>query len=75
MNPKHSFQERATKISHGNVGKLAAKEGDPHLARICAAIAGDEARHEKAYQAFVREILAADPEGGLLAFRDMMRTG
>ena len=43
-----SFQERATKISHGNVGKLAAAAGDGVLARICARIAGDEARHEKA---------------------------
>ena len=43
-----SFQERATKISHGNVGKIAKKQGDSNLARICATIAGDEARHEKA---------------------------
>jgi len=28
-----SFQERATKVSHGNVGKLAAKHGDAQLAR------------------------------------------
>ena len=33
-------QERATKISHGNVGKLAAAAGDSTLARICARIAG-----------------------------------
>ena len=40
-----SFQERATKISHGNVGKLLAAAGDPFGAKICARIAGDEARH------------------------------
>ena len=39
-----SFQERATKISHGNVGKLLAAAGDPFGAKICARIAGDEAR-------------------------------
>ena len=52
-----SFQERATKISHGNVGKLARKMGDKNLSKICAIIAGDEGRHEKAYQTFVQEIL------------------
>mmetsp|Transcript_10959 Transcript_10959/g.16864 ORF Transcript_10959/g.16864 Transcript_10959/m.16864 type:complete len:297 (+) Transcript_10959:454-1344(+) len=68
-----SFQERATKISHGNVGKLARKHGDPLLQRICAKIAGDEGRHEKAYQAFVTEILKRDPNGLLAVFGDMMR--
>ena len=38
-----SFQERATKISHGNVGKLLAGAGDQFGAKICARIAGDEA--------------------------------
>jgi acyl-[acyl-carrier-protein] desaturase len=68
-----SFQERATKISHGNVGKLARKYGEKNLARICAQIAGDEGRHEKAYQTFSEEILKRDPEGLLYVFGDMMR--
>lgn len=68
-----SFQERATKISHGNVGKLARQYGDSNLARICAKIAGDEGRHEKAYQTFVAEILKRDPNGLLEVFGDMMR--
>jgi len=68
-----SFQERATKISHGNVGKLAKQEGDANLLKICAKIAGDEARHEKAYQSFVTEILKRDPDGLLAVFGDMMR--
>lgn len=68
-----SFQERATKISHGNVGKLAKVHGDTNLQRICAKIAGDEGRHEKAYQAFVTEILKRDPDGLLEVFGDMMR--
>lgn len=50
------LQERATKISHGNVGKLLAKSGDKWGSRICAKIAGDEARHEKAYQSFVQRV-------------------
>jgi len=68
-----SFQERATKISHGNVGKLARKMGDNNLSRICAIIAGDEGRHEKAYQRFSQEILDRDPDGFLAVFADLMR--
>jgi len=68
-----SFQERATKISHGNVGQLAKKSGDKNLQRICAKIAGDEGRHEKAYQTFVTEIIKRDPDGLIHVFGDMMR--
>lgn len=68
-----SFQERATKISHGNVGKLARDAGDKNLSKICAKIAGDEGRHEKAYQTFVTEILKRDADGLIKVFGDMMR--
>lgn len=68
-----SFQERATKVSHGNVGKLARTYGDKNLARICAQIAGDEGRHEKAYQQFSEEILKRDPNGFMMVYGDMMR--
>lgn len=68
-----SFQERATKVSHSNVGQLAMKAGDKNLRTICAKIAGDEARHEKAYQLFSQEILDRDPEGLIMTFGDMMR--
>jgi len=68
-----SFQERATKISHGNAGKLALQAGDTKLSQICAKIAGDEARHERAYQQFVTEILKRDPNGLLKVFGEIMR--
>jgi len=68
-----SFQERATKVSHANVGRLAGDAGDRNLKRICAKIAGDEARHEKAYQIFSEEILKRDPDGLIMTFGDMMR--
>jgi len=68
-----SFQERATKVSHGNVGKLAGEYGDLSLKKICSKIAGDEARHEKAYQTFSEEILKRDPDGLIMVFGDMMR--
>lgn len=68
-----SFQERATKISHKNVAQLARAEGDEHLQGICSAIATDEARHEKAYTNFMSHIFEQDPNGAVLAFRDLMR--
>jgi len=68
-----SFQERATKISHVNTGKLADKAGDSTLSRICKTIAGDEARHEKAYKSFMSEIFVIDPNGAINAFEQMMR--
>lgn len=68
-----SFQERATKISHVNTGKLADKAGDHILSKICKTIAGDEARHEKAYKTFMSKIFEIDPSGAILAFEKMMR--
>lgn len=68
-----SFQERATKISHVNTGKLADKSGDNVLSKICKTIAGDEARHEKAYKTFMGRIFEIDPNGALLAFEQMMK--
>lgn len=68
-----SFQERATRISHGNVGRIARQQGDDSLARICGIIAGDEARHETFYTRMMTEVLDQDPAGGILAFRDVIR--
>jgi len=68
-----SFQERATKISHRNVGTLAKRCGDEHLHKICGLIAGDEARHEKAYKLFMSKIFEVDPGNAVLAFASMMK--
>ncbi|WP_111318284.1 acyl-ACP desaturase [Algoriphagus chordae] len=68
-----SFQERATKVSHVNTGKLADIAGDPILGRICKQIAGDEARHEKAYKSFMSAIFEIDPNGAIIAFEKLMR--
>jgi acyl-[acyl-carrier-protein] desaturase len=68
-----SFQERATRISHSNVGRMAAREGDQNLARICGSIGGDEARHEAFYTRMMSRVLEHDPAGGILAFRSMLR--
>jgi acyl-[acyl-carrier-protein] desaturase len=68
-----AFQERATRITHGNVGRLAAQQGEENLSRICRKIAGDEARHETFYTRIVAEVMERDPEGGVLAFRAMLK--
>ncbi len=68
-----SFQERATKISHRNVGVLALKAGEERLHKICGLIAGDEARHEKAYVLFMSKIFELDPAGAVTAFAKMMK--
>ncbi|HEX8028639.1 MAG TPA: acyl-ACP desaturase [Vicinamibacterales bacterium] len=68
-----SFQERATRISHGNVGRLADRAGDATLGRICRLIAGDEARHETFYTQMMSAVMNVDPAGGISAFAAMMR--
>jgi acyl-[acyl-carrier-protein] desaturase len=68
-----SFQERATRVSHANVGMLAGKAGDSNLARICGMIASDEARHETFYTRMMDKVFEHDPDGGILAFRSMLR--
>ncbi len=68
-----SFQERATKISHRNVGVLAKQAGDDRLHKICGLIAGDEARHERAYKLFMTKIFELDPARAVLAFATMMK--
>jgi acyl-[acyl-carrier-protein] desaturase len=68
-----SFQELATNISHRRVGDLAKKNDNPQLAKICATIAADEARHAYAYKAFVGKIFEVDPSEMMLAFEDMMK--
>jgi acyl-[acyl-carrier-protein] desaturase len=68
-----SFQERATKISHRNVAKLALRSGEEKLHQICGLIAGDEARHEKAYKLFMSKIFELDTAEAVRAFATMMK--
>ena len=68
-----SFQERATKVAHGNTARLAKEFGDETLAKLCGLIAADEGRHEVAYQRIVSELAQRDPAGVVLALAAMMR--
>jgi len=68
-----AFQERATRITHGNVGKFAAEQGDLCLAAICRRISGDEARHEAFYTRVVGEWMDRDPADAVLTFRAVLK--
>lgn len=68
-----AFQERATKVSHGNVGRLAQRQGDSSLEQICRRIAGDEARHEAFYTHMMTHVIDADPHGAMLVIMSMLR--
>ena len=48
--------------------------GDENLNRICASIAGDEARHETFYTRCFGRVLEIDPDVAMLCLRDMLRT-
>ncbi len=69
-----SFQERATRVSHGNTARLAIKSGDTVLGKICNFVAGDEARHEEIYKRFVKKLMELDPSGTVTAAAQMMTT-
>lgn len=68
-----SFQERATQVSHRNTAVLAGKSGESQLQLICGTIAGDEARHGRAYELFMKKIFELDPQEATLAFYRMMK--
>jgi acyl-[acyl-carrier-protein] desaturase len=68
-----AFQERATRVTHANVGRLAAEQGEPNLARICRKIAGDEARHEVFYTRVVGQLMEGDAEGTVMAYWAMLK--
>ena len=68
-----AFQERATRITHGNVGRLALQYGDDNLARICRRIAGDESRHETFYTRAVGRMIEQDPEAVVLSLRTVLK--
>jgi acyl-[acyl-carrier-protein] desaturase len=68
-----SFQERATKLSHGSTARIAKQCGNDNLAKICGVIAQDESRHEAAYTRTMDAIFKKDPSRAMIAFADMMR--
>ena len=68
-----SFQERATYISHSGVARLARQHGETQLASMCDNIAGDEVRHERAYERLVAKIFELTPDDCMVALATMLR--
>ncbi len=68
-----SFQERATRISHTNTGKIAKQQGDELLYKICTMIAKDETRHESFYTLCMKKIFDIDPNGAMTSYAWMMK--
>ena len=68
-----SFQELATYVSHNRVAKIARKNGNKRLAKMCQIISGDEMRHHNAYSDFVDRIFKVDPSQMMMAFHYMMK--
>ena len=68
-----AFQERATQVSHANVAKLVARQGDENAARICRKIAGDESRHAQFYTRMMGAVMDQDPTGGVMVMRQMLK--
>ena len=68
-----AFQERATRLSHGNLAALAAGHGENALSKICRKIAADETRHEIFYTKMVNEMFDRDPDTAVLTYRQVLR--
>ena len=68
-----SFQELATYVSHNRAAKIAKKNGNKQLGKMCQIISGDEMRHHNAYSEFVERIFKVDPSQMMMAFHDMMK--
>ncbi|CAN6218294.1 unnamed protein product [Urochloa humidicola] len=68
-----AFQERATFVSHARTAGIAARHGDPRLARICGTVAADERRHEVAYTRVVARCLEEEPDAVVRALAAVMR--
>ena len=68
-----SFQERATQVSHRNLGKYVQKL-TPSLSRILGHIAGDESRHYHFYTSLLKKLLQVDVEQCLQAIYTTLKT-
>ena len=59
-----SFQERATRISHSNVARLAQRAGDSHLKTICRRRGRRRSPPRKSVHEFYQENFRAGPKRG-----------
>jgi acyl-[acyl-carrier-protein] desaturase len=61
-----TLQERATQVSHANVGKQCIGE-EPLIGTILKNVASEEARHYQFYRTIFKEVLARDPNRALVS--------
>lgn len=66
-----TLQERATQVSHANTGKLAGGY-EPTIGEVLANVAKEEARHYTFYRTIFKEVLARDPNRGLVSAAEVM---
>ncbi len=66
-----TLQERATQVSHANTGKIAAQY-EPNIGTVLANVAKEEARHYTFYRTIFKEVLARDPNRGLVSAAEIM---
>lgn len=66
-----TLQERATQVSHANVGKLAGAE-DPLIGEVLRNVASEEARHYTFYRTVFKAVLARDPNRALASAAEIM---
>lgn len=67
-----SFQERATQVSHRNLGKYVQKL-TPSLSKILGYVAGDESRHYRFYASLLKKLLEVDVQHTLEAIHDTLK--
>jgi len=70
-----SLQEANTKIASQKAGKIALREGSPRVHRIFTYIGAEEGVHENFYVPVGKKILEMDPEGGVVALRNVLVQG
>jgi acyl-[acyl-carrier-protein] desaturase len=68
-----SLQERATQVSHANVGRLAA-EYEPTIGTVLQNVASEEARHYIFYRTVFKAVLERDPNRALDSAAKLMPT-
>jgi acyl-[acyl-carrier-protein] desaturase len=66
-----TLQERATQFSHANTGKVASAH-EPTIGTVLANVAKEEARHYTFYRTIFKEVLARDPNRGLVSAAAIM---
>lgn len=66
-----TLQERATQVSHANVGKLAGAD-EPLIGEVLQNVASEEARHYTFYRTVFKEVLARDPNRALASAAEVM---